>query len=286
MTYFTKNHDYQEIRVEEITQIYKVVKDYNAFYKLPRQGRGDIGDEYTYSQAFYRGQSDSSWKIMPSICRDKDVDEKISESGDLLFEVMAYEQHYIQATRLIDFTTDINVALYFACCDSMDKEGAVFVWSYSPYDSNWMRTKIQCEIVNLQKDEISIREFAEELFCKFPELKDKYNDIRDFYAELVSFLDHGFMIMQPRRQQKHNARIQRQKGCLYVCGVKFETPIDDMRTSLNAGENIFCPHEVEVPRELDGGRSLVKIVIPAKLKNEIMNVLKSQGITKEYLLPN
>lgn len=51
-----------------------------------------------------------------------------------------------------------------------------------------------------------------------------------------------------------------------MCGVKFETPIDEMRTTLNAGDNIICPHEVAVPRELDGGHSLVKIIIPAKLK--------------------
>ena len=62
-------------------------------------------------QAFYRGQSDSSWKITPSICRDKSVDESISESGDSLFEVMAYNQHYIHATRLIDFSTDIDLSL-------------------------------------------------------------------------------------------------------------------------------------------------------------------------------
>ena len=100
---------------------------------------------------------------------------------------------------------------------------------------------------------------------------ENYCEIKDFCGELVSFLDHGFMIMQPRSQQKTNIRIQRQKGCLYVCGVKFETPIDEMRTSLNAGDNIICPHEVAVPRELDGGHSLVKIIIPAKLKNAIMN---------------
>lgn len=40
------------------------------------------------------------------------MDESISEYGDLLFEVMAYNQHYIHATRLIDFTMDINVALF------------------------------------------------------------------------------------------------------------------------------------------------------------------------------
>ena len=43
------------------------------------------------------------------------------------------------------------------------------------------------------------------------------------------------MIMQPRNPYLENMRIQRQKGCLYVCGVKFETLIDKMRTSVNAG---------------------------------------------------
>ncbi len=98
--------------VEDISQIYQIANDYNSFYDLPRSGRGDPGDERTYLQAFYRGQSDSSWKITPSICRDTSVDESILESGDLLFEVMAYNQHYIHATRLIDFTMDINVALF------------------------------------------------------------------------------------------------------------------------------------------------------------------------------
>lgn len=104
MSDFEEKYDYQEIMVEDISQIYQIANDYNSFYDLPRSGRGDPGDERTYLQAFYRGQSDSSWKITPSICRDTSVDESISEYGDLLFEVMAYNQHYIHATRLIDFT--------------------------------------------------------------------------------------------------------------------------------------------------------------------------------------
>ena len=82
-------------------------------------------------------------------------------------------------------------------------------------------------------------------------------------------------------------RIQRQKGCLYVCGVKFETPIDKMRTSVNAGNNILCPHEPEAPKELDGGNFLVKVVIPARLKkcdNETIG--RKRELQKEALLPN
>lgn len=39
MTEFIEKHDYQEILVEDIKQIYKAANDYNSFYKLPRQGR-------------------------------------------------------------------------------------------------------------------------------------------------------------------------------------------------------------------------------------------------------
>ena len=91
------------------------------------------------------------------------------------------------------------------------------------------------------------------------------------------------MIMQPRNPYLENMRIQRQKGCLYVCGVKFETPIDKMRTSVNAGNNILCPHEPEAPKELAGGNFLVKVVIPARLKNVIMKQLEEKGITKKLV---
>lgn len=79
MPEFVKKYDYQEISIEETSQIYKIANQYNLFYDLPRQGRGDPDDQWTYLQAFYRGQSNSSWKIIPSICRNKSVNESISE---------------------------------------------------------------------------------------------------------------------------------------------------------------------------------------------------------------
>ena len=106
-----------------------------------------------------------------------------------------------------------------------------------------MRTKIQCELVNVEEKRLSIKKYAEIWFQKYPELEDKYSYKEDFYTELVSYLDHGFMILRPCNPHIDNLRIQRQKGCLYVCGVKFETPIDKMRTSRYVGDNIFCPHE-------------------------------------------
>lgn len=87
------------------------------------------------------------------------------------------------------------------------------------------------------------------------------------------------MMMQPEDSRRLILEYKDKKDA-YMCGVKFETPIDKMRTSMNAGQNIFCPHDVVAPRELDGGYSLVKIIIPAKFKNAIMNELKSKELRK------
>ena len=48
MSDFEEKYDYQEIMVEDISQIYQIANDYNSFYDLPRSGRGDPGDERTY----------------------------------------------------------------------------------------------------------------------------------------------------------------------------------------------------------------------------------------------
>lgn len=75
------------------------------------------------------------------------------------------------------------------------------------------------------------------------------NDLKCYDENSLTFwkkvlqLEDGFMILRPCNPHIDNLRIQRQKGCLYVCGVKFETPIDKMRTSRYVGDNIFCPHE-------------------------------------------
>lgn len=67
--------------------------------------------------------------------------------------------------------------------------------------------------------------------------------------------------------------------------MKLGTPIAQMRTSVNAEDNILFPHEPETPKELDGGKFWVKVVIFARLKNMIMKQLEEKGTTKESLLP-
>ncbi len=48
----------------------------------------------------------------------------------------------------------------------LKKDVAIFIWSYSPYDPKWTRIKIQCELVNVKKQRISVSEYAEILFAE------------------------------------------------------------------------------------------------------------------------
>lgn len=283
MSKFVKQHNYQEIMIDDVDEIYEIAKSYNEFYKLPRLGRGLPGDKHVYLRAFYRGQSDCKWEILPSILRKRNIEDNVTATGSLLFEKLAYKQHYETGTRLIDFTLNIDVALYFACNENMRRDGALFIWTYAPCDPEWDRTVIQSELVKLKCEEITIEDFAKKISQTYPEIRRKYDSETALFIDLSSYMDHGFMVVQPQNPQINNLRIQRQEGSLLICGVMFKEPID--RTSMGAQGNVFYPKKVIVPHLLREGETLVKIIIQAKKKIEILKMLEDKGITKGFLFP-
>lgn len=103
------------------------------------------------TEKIYRGQADSSWSLRPCLTRvfknsgiereeaieiekkllttfqENNSDDSIARFNPankiLWWTVM---QHFGAPTRLLDWSNDIKVALYFAVCDQFDKDGALF----------------------------------------------------------------------------------------------------------------------------------------------------------------
>lgn len=293
MPLYEKKHEYQEIRVNTLEDINKIIADYNSFYNLPRPGISAIDDPSVYLQTFFRGQSDESWKIRASIEGAKEQENEIlADFGSMhdgnSFDLIAYVQHYRTGTRFIDFTTDKDVALYFACSGNMGKDGALFMWCYAPHKAEWYTASVLAEVAQINSDsKMSVQELSEMILRKNPKIKDAFKETIELNTAIVSFLDHGFMAVPPETAKESNLRLTRQSGCFYVCGVEFERPLEGMaRISSHAGYNMFYPHSVQIPKGLRNGNALVKIVICKELKEEILEYLEKKGITKEYLLPD
>ena len=197
------------VRPETLDDIYKVVDEYNTIHNLPRPFHD------TEFRAFYRGQSNSCWDITPSASRVK-YDERSmylnSEKeikGGTLFSQIAYLQHYREekgyGTRFIDFTTDIDVALFFACCDSdnLDKDGVLFIYSYGWHKPRSIETTLFSELVIAEDGIIDIEDFVNTVCRKHYKEVDEYmrenysvpwydkKTLKEIECLLMAFLDYG-----------------------------------------------------------------------------------------------
>lgn len=97
-------------------------------------------DKLSSDTMVFRGMSDYKWDMIPSIARSDSCDksaehEMVNEFITLRpevfqdlhsnFEMLAKMQHYGLPTRLLDFTTNPLIALYFACEKNRDINGRV-----------------------------------------------------------------------------------------------------------------------------------------------------------------
>jgi hypothetical protein len=104
---------------------------------------------------WFRGHSKSSYKLLPSVLRPTPDGKYYDESKLLsefvrrhpeandkhanILEILTYAQHYGLPTRMLDWTENLLIAIYFACEDkgSVDHDGELFFLKTFPakYDS-------------------------------------------------------------------------------------------------------------------------------------------------------
>lgn len=187
---------------------------------------------------YYRGQSDKSFGLTPSIYRkpaliqneDRLFRDIIAQSpGDFkgcasTFEKLVKMQHYSLPTRLLDITTNPLVALYFACEDET-VDGKLFRFEISTSEMKYFDSDAVSVVSNIAKRPI---DFSIELL--------KELDRVDFNnEEEIQYLLHEIKYEKPHFQNGidskdiervfcvkpmfDNPRIIRQSGAFFLYGI-------------------------------------------------------------------
>jgi hypothetical protein len=264
-----------------------------------RSGEWPFKGLITTGEAWFRGEScDFETKLLPKLFREPFCDET-----DLLIQFKnrfpQYEsqctsnmdwlnlmQHYGVPTRLLDWTKNALVALYFAVVKDPDKDGMLYVHSLrdriadegSPLTPAPIRTKVK------QYEDFFNRLIELNHLSEIKEFLSKYNSrikVKDVNNKLQLIckvgernLPAGYVIpiIIEYFPKVFHARISSQQGCFTCHFGKF----------LNK-RNVF---EDASLRETNGVlSSICHIKIPKKLKSKLKKQLETLGVSRMQLFP-
>lgn len=139
-----------------------------------------------YNGVWFRGHSNYNFKLLPSIFRQGSKFNTVLHENKMFeefkrrypdqsvnhkttFEWLTLMQHYGLPTRLLDWSTNLLVSLYFCCSEDLENDGALFV-----LDPSYMERDFQFhELLEMQVQEKSRSDFFHRLIYKMDSM---FND--------------------------------------------------------------------------------------------------------------
>lgn len=238
------------------------------------------------SMSIFRGQSNVDWDLAPSVFRGdiyKNESAIIREFERLCpneFEGLTYieklikMQHYNLPTRLLDFSTNPLVALFFACVDNPDINGAVYAFHGFPMYSQslvWVSI-IMKYLFEFDPYFFKINDMLDEL--KLDPGAYPTRGVVDFHnpEELMRILTMETMGIYPKIT---NGRIDRQDGVFMMFGMSVK--------EITRKYIIFDKTSVKNEKEI--WKYAEKYVIPKECKYQILKDLEKIGINRYKLFP-
>lgn len=270
----------KEKQISSLSQFIDTIEKLKSYYPSGIMINNPVANSF-----LYRGLSDDSYKLLPSVFRSVDDDisghvitnnkylawanEKslllsfIHEASGLLniptndlLRWAEYAQHYGVPTRFLDWSSNPLVALYFACKDRTDKDGAVWMMHGTNY-KRFLEKNLKVS------EEKTVKEIITDLFN---------NDTGIDYPVLYTpyYVD---------------ARMSAQKSFFLVWGAKKE-PLEDI---LKEGDYYMDLPEVDNGIRTYGNAQqediLFRFCIHTDRKQPLLHELDMVGINEKTLFP-
>lgn len=281
-----KEHLYDK-KIKEISEISEI----SELAEVLKQ----LGSPKPWYTRFFRGHPKKSYILKPSIYREdqekspenpnyliKNEDNIIRDAltnchdsfhqSDTLFEKLVKLQHYGYSTRLLDLTSNVLVALYFATDKDPEEDGEIVVLDIPndqiKYDDSDVVSILSA--ISLRKSNFSINQNDSiEKFNKDKEITRLLHDIRrDKPGFLAEIYPKDLSRVVCVKAKLNNPRIIRQQGSFLIFGMDGEK----------------CTSST-VPKEWKKTLLNTPIYINRIHKDNIQKELKSFGISHQYLFP-
>lgn len=271
---------------------------------------------------WFRGQSDTSYKLIPTVFRKNESGQFYNEAKLLkefvrhnpearalhsdTLELLTYAQHYGLPTRLLDWSTNLLVAIFFACNADFDKDANLYIYKLTDDLEKTEKRKnlyeqfVNCEnyarclkIIHAEVKSLSERDNRFFLINSKPLNEFVFDDFmlnyglykqmeiniaeREFEGDDYYDESNIFSSAIPYEPMLANERIKRQQGCFTLHGGKI---FDDMQSL-----PVVAMDEETYSNFNDWSHRIVKQKILAKDKKEILRQLMMLGITNHTLFP-
>ena len=242
------------------------VSEYIGLISLIANANEDLT---TGDTIIYRGMANETYDLRPGLARIKNlsedteqylVNEFITRKPDAFanlsdFDALAKMQHYGLPTRLLDFSTNPLVALYFACEGLFDKRGRILCHNtFLQNDSDKYVRAICNAIFRKPFDE---NYYAEEYLC------DEYLSLEQYL--MTAYLIQETMVVRPKYW---NQRIANQAGVFMI----FSNELRDIYWSI-----ILHIGELEIDKAIyeygrgEISKEVVEMILTTELDDEYLN---------------
>lgn len=275
------------LTITNITQLFEILNKLSSSY--PQRP--------TESPFIYRGVSDNSFSLIPSIFRqvedqieDDDFQQPIkndnylahstektilqdfiTQASGYIKDVLKddylhwaeYAQHFGAPTRLLDWTSNPLVAMFFACINNKNNDTALWIL----HKENYYNYRIKHSKYSNEEKEIINKLSDQELFNSFFDDKNKM-DLKYPLIYKPYYVD---------------SRMEVQSSVFMFWGT-YQEPLENMVTK----ENYLVfqdPIRGVVYGEKETQELLLKLIIPKSSKQSVIRQLEMLGINYKTLFP-